>query len=210
MTNQKDYHMRKLIASISAIMLLSIVIGIISCNTQNETKPLVTGSSISQDSIIKRGEYLVTIMGCDDCHSPKKLGPHGPEPDMDRRFSGHPSSMPIGKINSTELKSWLLFNQNLTAFAGPWGISYAANLTSDETGIGNWSEKQFMKALREGKYKGMDNSRPLLPPMPWPNFAKASDEDMKAIFSYLKSTKPIRNVVPSPVAPDALASLTKK
>lgn len=202
--------MRKLAASITALMLLSTVIIIISCNNQNETKPLATGSNISQDSMIKRGEYLVTIMGCDDCHSPKKFGPHGPEPDMDRRLSGHPSSMPLANVNAGELKSWILFNQGLTAFVGPWGVSYSANLTSDETGIGNWSEKQFIKALREGKYKGMDNTRPLLPPMPWPNFAKASDEDLKAIFSYLKSTKPIKNIVPAPVAPDAVATLAKK
>jgi hypothetical protein len=199
--------MRKLVASITSLMLLTIVITTIACNNQNETKPVAAASNISQDSMIKRGEYLVTIMGCDDCHSPKKLGPNGPEPDMDRRFSGHPSDIPIGNINPSELKSWVLFNQSLTAFVGPWGVSYAANLTSDETGIGNWSEKQFIKALREGKYKGMDNSRPLLPPMPWPNFAKASDEDLKAIFSYLKSTRPIKNVVPAPVAPTELASL---
>jgi len=53
----------------------------------------------------------------------------------------------------------------------------------------------------------MDNTRPLLPPMPWPGFAKASDEDLKAIFAYLKSTPPVENRVPAPVAPDKLAKL---
>jgi hypothetical protein len=177
-----------------------------SCNNQNE-KPVTVGTTnISQDSMIKHGEYLVTIMGCDDCHTPKKFGPHGPEPDMEKRLSGHPAQMPLAKINQAELKSWVLFNQNLTAFVGPWGVSYAANLTSDESGIGSWSEKQFIKALREGKLKGMDNTRPLLPPMPWPNFAKASDHDLKSIYAYLKSTKPIDNVVPAPIATDKLAS----
>ena len=190
-----------------AFMFFATVITIVSCNNQNEAKAVAVGSTISKDSMIKRGEYLVTIMGCDDCHSPKKLGPNGPEPDMDRRLSGHPASMPLGSYRQSDLKSWVLFNQNLTAFVGPWGVSFAANLTSDESGIGSWSEQQFIKALREGKLKGMDNSRPLLPPMPWPNFRKASDEDLKAIFSYLKSTKPINNVVPSPVPPNALASI---
>lgn len=199
--------MRKLAGSIVALMLFGTVITIIACNNQNETKAVAVGSNISQDSMIKRGEYLVTIMGCDDCHSPKKMGPNGPEPDMDRRLSGHPADMPLGNFKPGDLKSWILFNQNLTAFVGPWGVSYAANLTSDDSGIGTWTEKQFFKALREGKYKGMDNSRPLLPPMPWPNFSKASDQDLKAIFAYLKSTKPVNNVVPSPVAPNALASL---
>jgi len=199
--------MKKLAASMVALMFFATVITIVSCNNQNEAKAVAVGSTISKDSMIKRGEYLVTIMGCDDCHSPKKLGPNGPEPDMDRRLSGHPASMPLGSYRQSDLKSWVLFNQNLTAFVGPWGVSFAANLTSDESGIGSWSEQQFIKALREGKLKGMDNSRPLLPPMPWPNFRKASDEDLKAIFSYLKSTKPINNVVPSPVPPNALASI---
>jgi hypothetical protein len=128
---------------------------------------------------------------------------------MDRRLSGHPANIPLADFRPADLKSWVLFNQSLTAFVGPWGISYAANLTSDNSGIGTWSEKQFIKALREGKLKGMDNTRPLLPPMPWPNFAKASDEDLKAIFSYLKSTKPINNIVPSPVAPNTLALVKK-
>src|SRR3954466_5358406 len=128
--------MRKLAFFIIALMLLSTVITIISCNNQNTTKPMALGSNISQDSLIKRGAYLVTIMGCDDCHSPKKMGPKGPELDLERRFSGHPASMPLAKIDRSQLSSWVLFHPNLTAFVGPWGVSYAANITSDPTGIG--------------------------------------------------------------------------
>jgi hypothetical protein len=199
--------MKKLAVCLFALMLFTCAITIISCNHQSNAKPVEVGSNISKDSMIKRGEYLVTIMGCDDCHSPKKFGPNGPQPDMDRRLSGHPSNMPLANFRQSDLKSWLLFNQNLTAFVGPWGVSYAANLTSDNSGIGTWSEKQFMKALREGKFNGMDSTRPLLPPMPWPNFAKATDDDLKAIFSFLQSTKPIHNIVPAPVSPASLASL---
>ena len=68
------------------------------------------------------------------------------------------------------------------------------------------TEEQFNKAMREGKYKGMDNTRPLLPPMPWPNFRNLSKEDMKAIFLFLKSTPPVKNVVPAPVPPGGQAS----
>lgn len=199
--------MRKLTGSIVILLLLGSAITIMACGSQNPVKPVEVSSGISKDSMIKRGEYLVTIMGCDDCHSPKKMGPNGPVPDMDRRFSGHPSNMPLGSFKPEQLKSWLLFNQNLTAFVGPWGVSYAANLTSAPSGIGSWTEQQFFKALREGKSKGLDNSRPLLPPMPWPNFSKASDEDIRAIFAFLKSTKPVENVVPAPVPPGELASL---
>lgn len=69
-------------------------------------------------------------------------------------------------------------------------MSFAANITSHETGIGNWTEEQFIRALREGKYKGLPNGRLLLPPMPWPYYGQLNDEALRAIFAFLKSTKP--------------------
>jgi hypothetical protein len=171
------------------------------CNQpENKEQLAVTNTNaMSPDSMVKRGAYLVTIMGCNDCHSPKKMGPQGPIPDEDRLLSGHPADMPVAKFDTGTAKNWILFNQMLTNYVGPWGISYSANITSDSTGIGNWTEQQFIKAIREGKYKGLDNTRPLLPPMPWPEFRHATDEDLRAIFAYLKSTKPVRNVVPTAV-----------
>jgi hypothetical protein len=195
--------MKKIAISI-CLLVVATTFAIVSCNNQNKTKP-VAANGVAMDSMIKRGEYLVTIMGCDDCHTPKVFGPKGPEPDMSKRLSGHPSEMPLPEVDKNGLKVWVLFNHTTTAYVGPWGTSYAANLTSDESGIGNWSEKQFFKALREGKYKGIDNSRQMLPPMPWQNFSRATDEDLRAIFAYLKSTKPINNIVPSPVPPVQLA-----
>jgi hypothetical protein len=91
-----------------------------------------------------------------------------------------------------------------TAFAGPWGVSYAINLTSDKvTGIGSgvWSEGVFVKAMRTGRHFGV--ARPILPPMPWQNLAQATDEDLKAIFAFLKSTPPVRNRVPEAVVAPA-------
>ena len=175
---------------------------VISCSDSgsNMNEPV----TMMHDSLVKRGQYLVNIMGCDDCHSPKKMGPHGPEPDAALRFSGHPAAMPLAPIDPKATQGWLLFNMNLTAMVGPWGISYAANITSDSTGIGGWSEKQFFTAIRQGKYKGLEGNRMLLPPMPWPQYAKASDQDLKAIFTFLKSTTPVKNVVPAPVPPDQL------
>lgn len=156
-----------------------------------------------KDDAVKRGEYLVTIMGCADCHAPKKMTPKGPAPDMDRFLSGHNSSQPLGTFDKSILKTgeWVVFNGQSTAFAGPWGMSFAANLTPDETGIGSWSFEQFNTAMRKGKFKGLDNSRPLMPPMPWFNYIKMADEDMRAIFAYLKSIKPVSNVVPSYIPP---------
>ncbi len=181
----------------SLIIAACAATALFSCD--NGEKKTVTETTISNDSLAKRGEYLVSVMGCDDCHSPKKLGPHGPEIIPELRFSGYPAGRPMGKADSTVVKNgFVLFAGDLTAAVGPWGISYAANITPDSTGIGVWTEEQFKKAITEGKSKGLDNSRPLLPPMPWTNFKNLTDTDVKAIFLYLKSIKPVKNVVPPP------------
>ncbi len=148
--------------------------------------------------LVERGKYLVTIMSCNDCHSPKKFGPQGPQPDPDRLLSGHPSDLLLPKVDTTRIGPWVWFNDQNTAFVGPWGASFAANLTPDPTGTGTWSEGQFRKAMREGKYKGLDKGRPLLPPMPWPSYTQLTDADLKAIFAYLRTVKPIRNIPPPP------------
>ncbi|TAE23677.1 MAG: diheme cytochrome c-553 [Cytophagales bacterium] len=153
---------------------------------------------------IEKGNYLVGIMGCRDCHSPKAMTPQGPAPDMARDLSGHPAAMPLGKIDKGSLNDWVLFNMMNTAAVGPWGASFSANLTPDATGIGNWTEEQFIIALTEGKSKGIRTARPLLPPMPWPNYIGMKKEDLVAMFAYLKSIKPVDNLVPHPITPDKL------
>ena len=179
---------------------------IYSCNN-NHTPAPEPGTTLSKDSLIKRGEYLVTAIGCGDCHSPKKMSPQGPVPDAELMLSGHPATMPMPAIDTAAAKSWLLFTQDLTAFVGPWGTSFAANLTSDDSGIGKWTEAQFFTAIRQGKSKGMVNGRDLLPPMPWPNFARLSDTDLKSIFYFLKNTKPVSNVVPPPAPPQGMMGM---
>lgn len=192
------------------ILLLSTccLASLSSCSNDHASKE-TTGHSetaISGDSLVSRGRYLVTIMGCNDCHSSKIMTPHGPVIDSAHMLGGHLASIAIPKVPMEAAKDWALFSPTLTAMVGPWGISYAANISSSEAGIGNWSEAQFFKAIREGKHKGMDNTRPLLPPMPWEMYRHASDDDLKAIFAYLKSTPPVDNVVPAPVPPDAMAT----
>ena len=189
-----------LVIVLMAASLTGVVISCTDSSVKSDDSVVMT-----QDSLVKRGQYLVTIMGCNDCHSPKKMGPRGPEPDPALLLSGHPAEMPLAPIDLKSTQGWVLFNMNATAMVGPWGISFTANLTSDSTGIGGWSEKQFFKAIREGKYKGLEDTRMLLPPMPWQDYAKASDEDLKAVFAYLKSTKPVKNVVPAAVPPDQIA-----
>lgn len=152
--------------------------------------------------LISRGEYLVTIGGCEDCHSPKIMTDKGPAPDPKLRMSGHPSNVPLGEIKDKSIVGpYVLFHPMTTASVGPWGTSFSANLTPHATGIGEWTFEQFKKALTEGKSKGMDGGRMLLPPMPWPNYINMKEEDMQAIFAFLQSLPPVENVVPAPIAP---------
>lgn len=190
--------MKKSLYSLLAVAVLTTVV-ITGCKAKDEKTPAAP-TPTSQEDLVKRGKYLVDIAGCNDCHSPKVFGPKGPSPDPNLLLSGHPENVPLDAIDKNALKSWVLFNGMNTAAVGPWGVSFAANITSDETGIGTWTEQQFIKAMREGKYKGLDNTRPLLPPMPWPSYANMTDEDLKAVFAFLKTTKPVRNSVPAPIA----------
>ena len=151
-------------------------------------------------SPVERGKYLVTTMGCNDCHTPWKLGEKGPEPDMTRMLSGHPEGMKLPPAPAVQPPWGPMAALSMTAWSGPWGISYTANLTPDqETGIGAWSEENFIQALRTGKHLG--GGRDILPPMPWQWYGRLSDDDLKAIFAYLKAIPPIKNTVPDPVPP---------
>jgi mono/diheme cytochrome c family protein len=148
------------------------------------------------EQVVQRGEYLVKIMGCNDCHTPWKMGPQGPEPDMTRFLSGHPEQIgPLPKAAAAAPYLWSGFGTN-TAFTGPWGVSYTFNLTPEpNTGLGIWTEEMFMQAIRTGKHMGV--SRPINPPMPWPAYRNATDDDLKAIYAYLRTIKPIVNHVPA-------------
>lgn len=156
----------------------------------------------SMVELAARGAYLVEIMGCNDCHSPKIITDQGPVPDPKRLLSGHPANEKLANLaDPSVLEDYAIFNMGLTAAVGPWGTTFAANLTPDDTGIGNWSFEQFGKALREGKSKGLDGARDLLPPMPSQNFRNLADEDLRAIWAYLRSLPAIQNVVPNPMPP---------
>jgi hypothetical protein len=149
---------------------------------------------------VKRGAYIVTTHACEDCHTPLKMGPSGPEPDKARNLSGHPEKLvlpPPPHLTEAWNNAGSATN---TAFVGPWGISYAVNLTPDpETGIGKWREKDFVQAIKTGKHLGV--GRPIQPPMPWEYFRNLTEADLKAVFAYLQSIPPIRNRVPDIVPP---------
>ncbi|MCF4100079.1 diheme cytochrome c-553 [Gillisia sp. M10.2A] len=196
----------------SFLLYIGIVasIAVSGCQDTKSSKTLEeqTKKALSEDEYIERGKYLVEVIGCADCHSPKRMGERGPEIIPELALSGFQADSALPSFPAEVQKSgWMLMNSDLTAAIGPWGISYASNLTPDESGIKNWDLDRFKVAIRDGKYKGMKNGRMLLPPMPWQNYAQLSDEDLKAIFLHLQSIPPVQNAVPSAIPPSQLDSL---
>jgi len=148
-----------------------------------------------------RGSYLVHAMGCADCHTPWKMGANGPEQDMSRWLSGHQEEHVFPPAPKLPEGPWVAtVSGTMTAWSGPWGTSFTANLTPDvETGLGAWTFEQFRDAIRSGRHQG--RGRPILPPMPWFAIKNLTDEDLGNVFAYLQSLPPIRNRVPEPVPP---------
>lgn len=200
----------KIAAWDSSVLRLSLALSLfflVACNDK-DYKAVPEQKKMTLNDSIKRGEYLVETIGCRDCHSPKTFSERGPEEIPELALSGYHAGDSLPPINSEALKTgWMLFNDDFTAGVGPWGVSFAANITSDDTGIGNWSVERFKTAMREGKLKGEKGGRMMLPPMPWQNFRKLSDEDLEAMFKYLQSTNPVENAVPAPIPPNKLDSL---
>lgn len=184
------------IAAISAIFFIVLFVQL-GCSEEGKAKPK------TQEEMIALGKYLVHTSACDDCHTPKIFTEDGRMIlDTTRLLSGHPQDQVVPSLDKSALKmDWIASNMNLTTWVGPWGVSYSANLTPDKaTGIGTVTEEMFIKTMRDGKLKGV--GRGLLPPMPWEVYRLKTDEDLKAMYAYLMSIKPIRNQVPLPVPPD--------
>lgn len=153
---------------------------------------------------VERGRKLVAIGLCTDCHTPVRFDPvaGGPVPDMTRFLSGHPEGAPTPQ-GSLGPEDTALIGPTFTSFRLPFGTVYTMNLTPDiDTGTGSWTEEMFVNIFRRGKHLGGEG-RPVLPPMPWANVSAAlTDEELMAIFAYLRSLPPVRNLVPSPEVPD--------
>ena len=180
------------------MLLLAVMVVLCGCLPADEPPP-------TAEEMIERGRYLVTIGGCNDCHTPKVFSGGGTGIDESRLLSGHPAELEIPEFSFDDVGpgEWILLNEHMTAAVGPWGVSFSANLTPDEeTGIGDWTEEEFIAALRTGTHRGI--GRPILPPMPWFNLVTATDEDLQAIFAYLKSIPAIENQVPDSIDPPAM------
>ena len=194
---------RSIIYSLIAASVVSLTLW--SCKSKTESAAPAgadsakTAAAAPAMSAVERGKYLVTIVGCNDCHTPLKMGPNGPAPEMSRM---PPAPKPQGP--------WMISSAaTLTAWSGPWGVSYTKNLTPDSaTGLGKWDEATFMLAIRSGKHMG--NGRAIMPPMPWQDMKEMKDEDLKAIYAYLRTIPAIHNEVPEYEPPTGGPMAAKK
>jgi mono/diheme cytochrome c family protein len=187
-----------LIGLLATGLLLSLVACQQRASKDGQSAPSATqaeqGTS-ADAAAIERGKYLVTVAACGQCHTPQKVGPNGPAPDESRLFAGHPQEEKVALPAAAPAGWSVMASRSNTAFYGPWGVVFAANLTPDEeTGLGIWDEEMFIRAMRTGKQWGQ--GRDLIRIMPWHNYAQMTDDDLKAIFAYLKSLPPIKNEVP--------------
>lgn len=135
---------------------------------------LAFGASARATTPIERGLYLVTISGCNDCHTPGGLLG---SPDPKRLLAG--SDVGFGDPAS--------------------GVWIGANLTPDkETGLGGWTTDQIVAAFTQGR---RPDGRELSPIMPWPALSHLTPEDALAIATYLQSLPPVKNAIPGPFKP---------
>ncbi len=162
-----------------------------------------TSPEVAKERRAARGKYLVEGIGCSDCHTPFKRGPKGPEKDLSMFLAGHPETFKLPPPPQGSDAWNVSMAATATAFAGPWGISYAMNLTPDvNTGIGIWTEDMFVRAIKEGRHWGQ--SRPIMPPMPWEYFRNLTDEDLRSIYAYLRTIAPVTNHVPDYQPPPSI------
>lgn len=199
MIDQSSYRRSRSVHA-AGVLAAFLAVAVAGCDRPEATAQATHGDpEAAHADLVARGEYLVMVGGCNDCHTPWIMGPNGPEPDLSRMLSGHPQDLAVGPQVAVppEAGLWAWAPHN-TAWVTPLGTAYAFNLTPDEnTGIGIWTEEIFIQTLRTGKHWGV--SRDILPPMPWFNYGKMSEEDLKAVWAYLRTIPPIQNRVPDAV-----------
>jgi mono/diheme cytochrome c family protein len=158
-------------------------------------------SDVKHEDLVARGKYIVDSVGCADCHTPLVMGAKGPERDPTRHLSGHPDNLLMPPAPVLPEGPWqFVASGTMTAWNGPWGTSFTANLTPDkETGLGTWTVDQFIATIRNQRHQG--RGRELLPPMPAIIYANFTDDDLRAIFAYLQSIPAVKNRVPLPRPP---------
>ena len=200
-TRRRDPLMRNAVlgGSVALAAVLTTLTGAAEA-TEPASLPATAAKPVRLTAAQARGQYLMSTSGCMDCHTPWKFGDKGPEPDTTRLYSGHPEQLKMPPAPTPEGPWSMTAAVTNTAWAGPWGVSFTANLTPDiETGLGRWSEADFMRTIRTGQHMG--RGREVLPPMPIAVYNHFTDRDLKAIYAYLRTIPPVRNKVPDPVPP---------
>lgn len=151
----------------------------------------------AEAALRQRGAYLMAAIGCNDCHSAHdQTGQIVPG----MALAGHPEKAPLPEWDPSMLQRGAVATiaPTLTAFAGPWGVSVAPNLTPDkETGIGNMTAGQLVESWKTGKH--WKYNRPVLPPMPVQAFSNLTDDDIRAVHAYLMSMPPVKNRAPESI-----------
>ncbi len=181
--------------------LVALALALMAAPAVADDEPGANELTVAMLKSVERGRYIVTTSGCNDCHTPFHDGPAGPEPDMSRMLSGHPESLSVSEAPTAPPAPWgMMATYTSTAWAGPWGVSFTANLTPDEdTGLGKWTFAEFRDTIRSGRHLG--RGRLILPPMPIAMYKNFTDEDLEAIYRYLRTIPPVRNRVPDPLIP---------
>ena len=160
--------------------------------TTTSGQPMIQGGTAGPGAApggdpVARGKFLSELLGCVGCHTPHDADG---KPDLNYLMAGHRAADPAPTWSDSmwDRGAGMVVSTAGTAYAGPWGVTFARNLTPDKTtGIGAWTEESFIYILREGTLK---------PPMPSVLYGNLSDDDLKAIFAYLKSLAPVKNLVP--------------
>jgi hypothetical protein len=188
-----------------SLAVLSISLAAVGCG-RGATEALPA----TQVELVRQGETLVKLGGCGDCHTPVRFDEKrgGPVPIAGRMLSGHPAGAadPSGDPGRGDQA---VIGATFTSFRLPFGVVYSANLTPDaETGIGKWSEAEFIATMRTGHRQG--TGRPLLPPMPWQNLSQQPEQNLRAVFAYLQSVPAVSNRVPAPSVPAAVVASIDK
>jgi hypothetical protein len=183
-----------------SLKMLVRIAFVVAASFARAAEPAAPAPGHGQSEDIARGKYLVDTSGCHDCHTPFKMTPAGPARDMERMLSGHPEQLDLPPAPAAA-GPWIVSMAGTgTAFAGPWGTSFAANLTGDkDTGLGKWTSRTFIDTIRTGRHLG--RGREILPPMPIPVYKNFTDRDLTAIFAYLQSIPAVKNKVPVPRPP---------
>lgn len=186
--------------STKTLLAAGLALSLIGCTKSQMQSNSDSTNSASAMPTVDHGKYLVNTIGCGDCHTPWTMTPQGPMPDSTKLLSGHPASFPI-QAPAALAPPWMAAgSMTMTAWSGPWGVSFTANLTPDSaTGLGAWTQDQFVSAIRNGKHQG--TGRAILPPMPWNWLRNLTDADLQSIYLYLRSIPAISNKVPDPLPP---------